>query len=87
MRCAPWLAAALFFVGCPDTHDLGRDAGPTDARGPDTLSLEVGPPDAISLEHVTCGPNRCAVGEICCNESCGVCAFASECVDHGCAGP
>ena len=27
---------------------------------------------------VTCGPNTCAAGQVCCNESCGICARPGE---------
>jgi len=36
---------------------------------------------------VTCGPNTCHAGEICCNAKCGVCTFPDECVIHDCGGP
>ncbi len=35
-------------------------------------------------DPVRCGPNTCRGAEICCNQACGVCAFADECVDYGC---
>ncbi|MBX7195781.1 MAG: hypothetical protein K1X94_27250 [Sandaracinaceae bacterium] len=84
-------------AGCPDAHDLRDDAG-THGATPDAAARadaeDVGPhdaaassPDAVSSERVRCGPNLCSVGEICCSEHCGICAFADECVDFGCAGP
>lgn len=81
------LAMVSLAIGCAEAHGLHEDAGRVDATPHDTALGDAARPDAVSLERVTCGPNRCALGEICCNEACGICAFASECVDHGCGGP
>ena len=58
-----WLAAAaLLAAGAGCTVDA-RD------RDGDEITIELpdsGPPGI-------CGPNVCAPGEVCCNESCGIC--------------
>lgn len=79
----------LSVSACASTHARSSDVGPVDAPLVivDARSADAGPPDAVSLARVTCGPNTCRVGEICCNEACGICAVASECVDFGCGGP
>lgn len=87
IRATTLVLLLLGASGCASTHGVANDAGPIDAPVHDGAVGDAGPPDAISLERVTCGPNLCRVGEICCNAACGVCAFPSECVDHGCGGP
>jgi hypothetical protein len=100
MTRAVFLVALALGVGaCAHSHG-GEDAGSTrvDAHATDTstattdaAAVDVGPTDAgLAIDvgpPVSCGPNRCRAGEICCNERCGVCAFADECVDYGCPDP
>ncbi len=81
------IAAALgwaLLAGCAQRVSPGADAGDVadaavDGRG------DRGAP-FMNVPGVACGPNRCRGEEVCCNAACGVCAFADECVDHGCAG-
>jgi hypothetical protein len=55
------LAAALLFGCNTQSHIGGDDTGLGDSGGGDGGG------------GVSCGPNVCAVGEVCCNESCGIC--------------
>lgn len=73
---------AIVLAGCAETVSPLDAATPTDAADGST---EVDAPFA-NAPGVACGPNRCRGQEICCSAACGVCAFADECVDHGCAG-
>lgn len=85
----PSLAAAVLLLACAQTVPPERDAGLGDARPRgDDIGGDAGPTDApfVNTPGVACGPNRCRGQEICCNAACGVCAFAGECVDHGCVG-
>jgi hypothetical protein len=60
--------------------DGGNDATTTnDTAGTTSTSSDGG--------VITCGPNTCHAGEICCNAKCGVCTFPDECVVHDCGGP
>lgn len=71
------LAAGLLFLfaGCQrvhvGTHDGGTDAGrPRDGGG----------------AREQCGPVLCEVGQVCCNESCGICTAPGEaCIEIACA--
>lgn len=75
------LAAATLLAACAQTVTPGDDARPP---GDAAVGDDVAP--FVNAPGVACGPNRCRGQEICCNAACGVCAFAGECVDHGCAG-
>ena len=83
-KTSHWLRATLLCTGttllllsaCTELHvDIGKDdAGPR-ADGGDAGSLSA------------CGPNVCAAGEYCCNESCGICApEGGSCIEIGCSG-
>jgi hypothetical protein len=67
----------------------GRITGESDAstHGDASNDAAAASSDATSGTIVTCGPNTCHAGEICCNEKCGVCSFPDECVVHDCGGP
>ena len=88
------VAAALFgilAIGCAQSHTLGGDevlaADAAVALDAAVAAPDGGPPEVspgTPTSGVECGPNRCLVGEVCCNAECGVCAFEAECVDHGC---
>lgn len=79
------LVAAPLLVACAQTVNPSADA----VVATDTAaSADAAPADSpfVNTPGIACGPNRCRGQEICCNAACGVCAFAGECVDHGCAG-
>lgn len=85
------LAAATLLVACAQTVNPGDDAaalGDGGALVDRPVGGEAAAPDTpfVNTPGVACGPNRCRGQEICCNAACGVCAFAGECVDHGCVG-
>lgn len=69
----------------------GTDSGQrTDAaRGDDGGGSGDGGSSATDGGSVSCGPTTCAAGEVCCNESCGVCTppdgFCTDevCLDAG----
>jgi len=62
------LLVALALPGCPDSHGEDHDAG-TDAPAIDSAIGADAPPDP----RVTCGTALCDLGDVCCNESCGIC--------------
>jgi hypothetical protein len=42
-------------------------------------------PDDDGAERVQCGPSTCAAGEVCCNESCGICTEpGGVCIQQAC---
>ncbi|KAK0640614.1 hypothetical protein B0T16DRAFT_334381 [Cercophora newfieldiana] len=57
-------------------------------RGPEpkpTRSRTVGLPAPTGVVGTKCGPNVCAAGEVCCNESCGYCRKPGEpCTEEYC---
>ena len=61
------ILAALPLAGCPDSHDGDGDGG-RDAPAVDSATRADAPD-----ERVTCGPTLCDLGDVCCNESCGIC--------------
>jgi len=75
------LAAAVPLTGCQRVHVGDNDGGSSDAGA-----------GADGSTGVACGPNTCAVGQVCCNASCGVCtepgqgctaiACTTECADN-----
>lgn len=90
MRHRAWrLLVAALLAACAQTVNPGDDASPSSDAGASADSgADAAPMDVpfVNIAGVACGPNRCRGQEICCNAACGVCAFAGECVDHGCAG-
>ena len=92
----PALVLAIAIAACGGRVDGDSDASPVDGgdggdaskKDDDAATTTDGsstsPPDAAI---VTCGPNTCHAGEICCNAKCGVCTFPGECVIHDCGGP
>jgi hypothetical protein len=86
------IVLALLLSGCALHHTRDRDAGPSsdsaidaiDAIGADAAAAPDAPPPIDAGPLVRCGPNTCRSGEICCNETCGVCAFPAECEPIGC---
>lgn len=92
MMRALLLALSLVAAGCAQSHQrsdgadaasIGSDAGAIDGASDSGARPDGGRDGGPGL---SCGPNRCRTGEICCSERCGVCAFPDECVDFGCAG-
>lgn len=80
----------LLLGACAVSHGRNQDAGvgATDTTADVRLSTDVPVADTPSIDApvVACGPNVCRPFEICCNPTCGVCAFPDECTDFGCAG-
>jgi hypothetical protein len=58
-------------AACSTTRQ--KDPPHQDAVAPRTMQPHI-TPLAEATHGVTCGQNRCAAGEFCCNESCGICA-------------
>jgi len=94
MRAAT-LVMALMITACAESHQRGddvmldasiavADASALDAAGVDGGRVDAGRVDAGPGPR--CGPNRCRSGEVCCNEGCGICAFADECGEIACPG-
>jgi hypothetical protein len=62
------LLLLVTLAGCPDSHGTDGDTG-VDAPVPDSaVAADAGPGP-----RVTCGAALCDFGDVCCNESCGVC--------------
>jgi len=77
--------AAAMAAGCDLAHEVGgSDAGP--------IASDSAPIGRDAPSGVACGATTCAVGFVCCNASCGMCAPpGASCVDLFCgdadAGP
>ena len=73
---------------CAMSHTLDATDGGVSSDGATFedghVATSDGGADAHGGDGVVCGPNRCRADEICCNATCGVCTFPTECVDHGC---
>jgi hypothetical protein len=63
-------AFALHGCGLDGTSDLGDDRAGADQSG--NPGADAGSSGAGG-DRITCGSNTCATGEVCCNESCGIC--------------
>lgn len=89
MRSALLLALALLASACAESHERGADGGEplTDAALVVPDASRVDDAGAGGPSGLRCGPNVCRTGEICCSESCGICAFVSECVPTECGVP
>jgi len=92
----PVLFIALAVSGCGGRVDGDMDASPSDSgdahASNDSATKDGSVSDGSTSASsdgavVTCGPNTCHAGEICCNAKCGVCTFPDECVVHDCGGP
>lgn len=75
---------AVLLVGCYGSHGAGSPSpasmGPIADAGPDAAVV----PPAPTGDPVSCGPNMCLAGEICCDPVCGACTLAEACVDYEC---
>lgn len=76
----------------PAMHDAPRLAAvptPTATTLPAPVPAAAPAPEgAPSVLVESCGTNTCRVGQVCCNESCGICAQPGDTCDQGtCDGP
>jgi hypothetical protein len=90
-RIALWVLLCGLLAGaapCSDEADEGgtgsQEGGGSAGTGDDGTE----PGDTAGGSREPCGPNTCATGEVCCNESCGICtAPGGFCTEQFCEDP
>jgi hypothetical protein len=67
------------------TQECGRFCVPECASDADCSDRGLLCLDGACVAESTCGSSRCALGLVCCNDSCGICAAPDEaCIQIGC---